>query len=1365
MNNGKRLMAVVGICLAVLALSVGRALSDDGPPGAQDKSLTFYLPFEKDVVAVVAGGDPQPVGKSVPGKLAEGIKGTGMMLDAATLLLYSIPGNYNNAKGSLELWVKFLSADTKRYHYLFYEQGPYKPGAEILRIFTTGATGLFYNFADARGHWSGTPFMLEELMGEWHQIVLTWDKDIGDRLYIDARFQQHRGGTTKTTVHNFQRGTKQYQEMVIGLRNTEASIILDEVKIYNRMLSEEEVIESYQALFPLKMGAKPIIFHQGKPSSVTISLTNTQDRQVKGDLKYEITNEAGDIATQGTKMNIVINQGKNVDVPVSFTPDEQGKYHITYTFSGLTNLSRSANLYALPKIEAAAKQEPDPELKLKLIKDFDCTKDYGPEEYCDDGLSQVVDSPLGKYRETGEKSFSRFAYRFSLDTPHSPYLAVLEYPDDKARIMEIMIDNKTNKLFQTIENGLITGGEFPNSNKLHQCSYLFFPPDEECTIQVMNWPVYYRDETTTPAACKSIKIYQVLAGIPSVALHNLPPPNNQRLVGYEEEDTSITRQFDGNLFGGNVTFEQMYRTLKNAADYMAFTGQNVFVHPLVHYTGTHYPSEVLSRSVSRAHLHPDFWVDLALELFHAKGIKFIPSVCFWIDPGLAKEACLGPDKEGVAQGEDTVLAVAWNGELSGLGITNDMQYDVLHPLVQRAILAGVEDILNKYGDHPAFAGLSFWIWPSNALWFASMKWGYSDRDISMFEKETGIKVPGKAPDPKRFMKRYIFLVKKDEKMREKWVAWRCKKVKDLWMEIYKRVHAKNPNFKVTAETWSLWKVNRGDYSRQDHWKPGDLKSVHNFYRNGGFDLELYKDIPNFYIGKVQYYNQRNRDEDWYWRDFEFAPASIEPFKNKGQNALWLEQDRREFDRLSLATELPGYWWKDEKGNEKVPSEKSGGIVPHGDFYLEYYAHALANFDARYISDGGITTCTLGHEEELREFIRAYRALPAECFAVFGGVDDPLCVRHRERKDGYYLYLVNREFYPVTANLSFSSQKGFDLLDLATNKRTKPRGTKNGYSTTVTVGPFRLVSLKAPAGVSLSEVSVTVPDENLNWLKQRVDSFHATLQELPKRKIELDDHTTQELEWVTREIDNALAARRYSRLRHLLDSYQVKKLHRILKDEVLRSYLTVPNKYVDGFYQPRQVTAKKAKTIPAIDSDLWEKAITADTFSEVMMFEGKFRPRPAEEKTTVSILYDENSIAFRFRCYDKEVAKIIAKQVERDGNVIERDDDSIEVFISHAKENKPYYHFMANFGRSIHDKVGGDYPAFYNPEWTIETKNLADGWLALVVIPFKALEKNPQPGDVWGINLARNQRGKYVAFRCDPKKGFHCPEYFASLKFG
>ena len=280
----------------------------------------------------------------------------------------------------------------------------------------------------------------------------------------------------------------------------------------------------------------------------------------------------------------------------------------------------------------------------------------------------------------------------------------------------------------------------------------------------------------------------------------------------------------------------------------------------------------------------------------------------------------------------------------------------------------------------------------------------------------------------------------------------------------------------------------------------------------------------------------------------------------------------------------------------------------------------------------------------------------------------------------------------------------------------------------------------------------------------MDGFRAALNELRARKIQLDEKTEQELGWVSAEIEKALTAKRYSRLRHLLDSYQVKKLNRILKDELLRSYLAVPQKYVDNFYNPREVEAKRVDKIPGMDSDLWEKSVATDVFSEVLMIEGKYRPKPAVEKTRVSILYDEDHIGFLFRCYDKEVGKVIAKKVERDGSVIAPDDDSVEVFLAHAKGNIPYYHFMGNFGRSIKDRKPPERASWYDPEWTVEAKKLSDSWLALITIPFKSLENKPQPGEVWGINLARNQRGTNVAFRSDPKRGFHCPDYFAKLKF-
>ena len=80
------------------------------------------------------------------------------------------------------------------------------------------------------------------------------------------------GGASGEVVHNYQRVTKEYKYMMIGKLMPKTLIVLDEFKIYNRMLSEKEISKKYISLFPLHMKASPIIFHEGKASSITISL-------------------------------------------------------------------------------------------------------------------------------------------------------------------------------------------------------------------------------------------------------------------------------------------------------------------------------------------------------------------------------------------------------------------------------------------------------------------------------------------------------------------------------------------------------------------------------------------------------------------------------------------------------------------------------------------------------------------------------------------------------------------------------------------------------------------------------------------------------------------------------------------------------------------------------------------------------------------------------------------------------------------------------------------------------------------------------------------------------------------------------------
>jgi len=1311
--------------------------------------VTFYAPFDESTNAATAGGNGTQLHEDEY-TFVQGIKGNGVLLKSQ-VLSYKEPGNLDNARGSLEMWVKFVNADPTKHHHLFYEDtAGGEPGDQNMVMFTLSNGALFCKANDTRRHWFTARFPLEESMGRWRYIVLTWDKDKGMRMYVDGKMTM-RDASWKDRSMNFKRESKQHEEIFFS--NNQSDLVLDEIRVHDRVLNADEVFETFQSLHPLFLHSRPFLFNAGESRTITLVFDNTTDEPVTGRIAYAIQGPGERVALRETMPSAEVPASDELTVNFEFAPQRTGTYRLAYE---LGKMSRFADLTVLPKELDEQPVEAHPELELEPVVSIDCTEDHGPDVFMDDGTSRVVDSPLGQYRETGATSWSRLAYRFFIDEPETPYLAVVEYPDDKARIMEIMIDNRSNSLYQTVEAGLITGDEYPNDNSFHEYRMLFYPTDKECALIVMNWPVKSGSAAVgapcVPAACRSIRVYKVTSDIPAVEIPHLPPEGDQRLVGYENEDASFAREFSGNL-QGSPTFADLRKMMQRRVDYMRFVGQNLLVYPVYHYAGALYPSQRIAQA-GKLQYHPGPWVELILNLCAKRGITFMPSICFM---EIAELKSAPADKETIASGQDTPYLVSWKGEVN---IHHNPRYNILHPEVQEHLVNLVDDLLDRYGDSPAFGGVSFWVHGEVSLWLPNLKWGYSDRNVNAFTQDTGVDVPGQAPDPQRFVKRYVFLTKRDPEVREQWIAWRCRKVKEAWMLVHDRLRAENENYIQNMELWGLWPGTRSDYARQDHWTPGDLDSVYEFYRESGVDVDLFDDAPSLYVGQVCYHNSRPTDGTYLSRDFEFAPARILPFRNQGRNAVWLEQTRRELDDFHRCEPMPGFWWDDGTGDERGHMEKSGGIMPHAQFYLEYYANCLANLDVRYITDGGITLTTLGHEDALREFIRAYRTIPAEPFPIFNEVNDPLCVRARQREDGYCFYLVNREFYPVTAQLSFDADGPFDLLDLPNDTTDQVQD-----ATTVTVGPFRVLSFRAPRGVALEDVSVSVPPERLAWLEQEMNEFKRRVREV--RELGFDDRRLEkEIAWAAQEVDRAWNEKRYSRLRHLLSGFHARKLRRILEDPEFRAFIAVPQEYKDAFMDPSYtIEARRVDEIPSIDSPQWADLVATDTFSETAKVDGRFQPKPAEEKTQVAIAYDDANLAVLFRCFDSNPDQIAANLYDHDElRLGDPESDSVEVFLSHAPENTPYYHFGANFRGSYKDRKAPDDAQWYNPDWTIRTKKRADRWDALLVFPFEELGKTPSPGDTWGLNLCRNRRGTNVTLRCDPQYGFHCPDYFAQLRF-
>ena len=125
--------------------------------------------------------------------------------------------------------------------------------------------------------------------------------------------------------------------------------------------------------------------------------------------------------------------------------------------------------------------------------------------------------------------------------------------------------------------------------------------------------------------------------------------------------------------------------------------------------------------------------------------------------------------------------------------------------------------------------------------------------------------------------------------------------------------------------------------------------------------------------------------------------------------------------LTLGRSTPSYFETFVKplGDDKRFGNyfQNADIKPHGRWFLKEPAYLLAKADVQNYQVGAQPIGSLGNENETREFVRAYEALPALPFATVPGADDPIVARQRETEEGLFVYVVNYSHLPVEAKIA------------------------------------------------------------------------------------------------------------------------------------------------------------------------------------------------------------------------------------------------------------------------------------------------------------------------------------------------------------
>ena len=982
--------------------------------------LLFHLPFDGSSKASVAKGDAKPQEeKNLSYK--KGLFGQAAYFGKDSKLRFLEKGNLIKERGTISFWFcpEFSGQQTHNekggefWRTLFREGPPANPrvGSNETWIWLHGSR-MRFDVADPEDNhlkYSISRWKADE----WHYIVCTWDNQSGHSLYIDG--ERCAGGSSDKRkpfmVSSWETVPFKWFQIGGDASRHPADGLIDDLRIYDQPVSAAQAKAGFGDMYPVSPNADHIYYAVNSKNKLQWKLECNVTKSTKGTILWWIEDPDGKHITKTETLAIDIKPGSSArTIEGSFAPDTPGRYKLVCRWKPSDGREPYDRAFELWGIDINRTPKGTEKMDLEKVCEFDCSKPLGPDQLAESAPTQIVKAPCGSYLEAGNKRHSRFALRTTLPENNCAYIVEWEYPDDKPRTMEMIsqVTDASSAEYE-LQTGLFTGDEYPLSNRMktHRC--LYWPRHRDSIL------IFMTAEDDHPAAVSKLRVFKVnggikraaspLGGVPNPAgngiLNRLMPWRNKteasdtakrRHIGIYYEDPALCYDF------GNQNSMPGFETLADRLiTYMHYSGQDTFMYPGVWYHGPFYPSK--SQKVSMSRPHPHNFIEYLLLRFEAEGIGYIPTINLHSLPSLAHHKWHS-SMAFTSEAAEGALSVGWNGtpNLRGWHGTRP-NYNIYHPEVKAAILTMVDEMLDLYGDSPAFKGICFHLTKHCMLWFGNLDGGYNDICVEDFQKDSGIKIPVANDDPMRVAKRYRWIMKN---AREPWIDWRCKALRAFYGEVAAKLADRRPDLNLVLTLYRP--VFRDVYPEPGQLPPGDF--VRNINREGGVDPVLYADLPNVVLDRTIY----PADYRWYRahrgkgndpvaiRDLLTSPQGYQSV-TAGDN-VWINMHDRYWED-AIGREKPN--WKSLWGREH--GWRVSTLNPTDRYALESYLIPLAHADIMTFTKGGFLIGTHGMENHLAAFSRAFRSLPARKFKDLE-VEAPLTIRYLEDYGDMYLYAVN-----------------------------------------------------------------------------------------------------------------------------------------------------------------------------------------------------------------------------------------------------------------------------------------------------------------------------------------------------------------------
>ncbi|MEW5916655.1 MAG: DUF5916 domain-containing protein [Gemmatimonadota bacterium] len=159
----------------------------------------------------------------------------------------------------------------------------------------------------------------------------------------------------------------------------------------------------------------------------------------------------------------------------------------------------------------------------------------------------------------------------------------------------------------------------------------------------------------------------------------------------------------------------------------------------------------------------------------------------------------------------------------------------------------------------------------------------------------------------------------------------------------------------------------------------------------------------------------------------------------------------------------------------------------------------------------------------------------------------------------------------------------------------------------------------------------------------------------------------------------------------------------------------------------------------LDEEAWQRAEVASGFVQSEPREGQ----PATEETEVRVLFDADNLYVGAFMRDSDPARLVVNDLRKDFR--EEDQDSFELILDTFGDRRNGYVFITNPAGARIDRQMANEGRELNPSWDaiwdVKTQRVANGWVAELRIPFRAIRFTKGSTEPWGINFSRRVRRK------------------------